>query len=254
MKKTFLIFCVFAVFPGFALDCQNADEKLVLLNGAKIGDTKYNKPVLSDKLKTCDSLFNCSDLYDGGEWAVKNDKSDDFNVSGVSGCFDGDAYQIDLDNKKKGAYCWCKTKIVDNYKVLSKWRFAKVFDQNLKDYNKKHRRDKNDETSEDYEKTLAVVKDQKECMKSCSEFCAKSKTVEGVEGFYVCDNAKYKVKNVNCIVNKYFLTVQEIKIFEDVAEIVTKSDNIVLTKDSDSSWYVGKYNYDNPQVLIKTNR
>lgn len=138
MKFFPIIFSVMTVFSAFATDCPNSDEKLFLLNDKKIGFDHYNKTLFTHALNFCDYDFNCENLFINGDWKVVNDKSDDFNISGISGCFDSGRYQTDLTNKAKGLNCWCKTNTIDNYSVVSKWWFAKTFDVSQKD-NKKNK-------------------------------------------------------------------------------------------------------------------
>ena len=70
-----------------------------------------------------------------------------------------------------------------------------------------------------------------------------------MRGYYVCGDALYKMKNVICTINKQLVKAKAILVFDDVAEIQTKNESIVFTRDENGT-YVGTYDY--LPVYLKT--
>ena len=98
-----------------------------------------------------------------------------------------------------------------------------------------------------------------DCMNNCALQCQSklSSLVRGVRGYYVCDNATYKLTNVKCVIDKKFIKAKSVLVFDDIAEIQTSSDSIVFIRDTNDKKdfvYIGKYDNDTVYLKVKNKR
>lgn len=250
------IFCSFLLFVtcctgALASNCSN-DEKFIKIDGNQIGYSMYNESLYANKLIACENKLDCG-LYTGGEWALKNNKSDDFNIKGVSLCLDSDEYN--KDKNKAGPYCHCRIQELDNYKVLSDWFVVNYFQDNTFDESKQY----SSAQQQEYEKQKIAHENTKDCMNNCAEKCKSNlyRLIKTVYGYYDCGTALYKKTNVKCIINNKFINVKNLFVFDDVAEINMGDNSIGFARDKsnvDDLIYIGKFEYNTIYLKVKNNQ
>ncbi len=229
------IMCTLFVSNVFALDCKDKDERLVLIPVATdIGYKMYDEKMHANKLTYCNG-FRCERIYTGGEWRVINKESSDMNISGLSLCLDSDIY--DAENNKPGPNCFCNVTKLDNYKILSDWVNVKEFE--AKDF-KQYKSKNSDETDQERDDRQS----REACENKCSETCQSnlSKLIRYLKGFYTCDNALYKTSKLMCNMNKRFIDLYDIKVFDDLIELTLNKEKIIMRKYKDSDeFYETRY-------------
>lgn len=240
MKKNLLVCCLsLFVSSGFAIECQNMDEKLISLDASKLNTNVYNKKVSANKIEWIDyKLINNS--YTGGRWQLKNKEDDNMNASGFAICVDNDQ-DLNFKNIVRGPYCWCNVDTVDNYRVSGNWYKSKEFDR--------HQFDEKDESK----KGAAKEKNIQECMNDCAKYCQDryATLIHTINGFYNCGRAIYKLQDVRCVIDKKFVNAKTILVFDDMAEIqMLGGGSIVFTPENDNV-YVGKYENDIIYLKLK---
>lgn len=246
MEKFLLsVILSFFVLPVFAIDCQNRDEKLIKVDAPKLTTDMYNKTITADGInrrnyKTADGA------YKSGRWKAQNEKDENLNVVGVSICSDNNE-SLDFKNIKVGNYCWCNIESIDNYRISSKWHNIKEhdsykFDENKYKDNEKLAKQKQEETKD---------KNIQDCFSNCANSCLmkRSSLIHKIDGFYVCDDALYKLQNVRCTIDNKFINATSILVFNDMAEIqMLGGGSIIFTLDNNSN-YIGEY--DNLPIYLK---
>lgn len=242
------VFLSFFVVSGFAIDCQDGmDEKLVKVEANKLDTNMYDKKISADKILKWD-YKSANGAYTTGRWMLQNEKDNNLNVFGVSICTDSDEI-LNFKNINIGPYCWCNVESVDNYRVSSEW-------ENVKEY----KRHKFDEAKYENRKDLAKQKEKEakekniqDCMDECSSTCQTkhSSLIRKINGFYVCEKAKYKINNVRCTIDNKFINAKSILIFNDIAEIqLLGGGSIIFTpENTNGSNYAGEH--ENAPIYLK---
>lgn len=235
----------FCVLPVFAIDCQYRDEKLIKVDAPKLATDMYNKTITADGINRRD--YKTADgAYTSGRWKVQNEKDENLNVIGVSICTDNDE-SLNFKDIKIGNYCWCNIESIDNYRISSQWHSIKEFnsykfDESKYANNEKLAKQKQEETKD---------KNIQDCFANCADSCLikRSNLIHKINGFYICDDALYKLQNVRCTIDNKFINATSILVFNDMAEIqILGGGSIIFTPD-DNSDYIGDYN--NAPIYLK---
>lgn len=251
MKKILLaVELIFVALPGFAIDCGDMDEKLVILDASKLDTNMYNKKGVHDKIEWVDYKL-IGDSYSGGRWMLKNEKDDNLNMSGFAICTDNDS-DFNLKNINRGSYCWCNVETVDNYRVSSNWEKVRKFNSHKFDESKyEGKKDKAAQKEKE-----AREKNMQDCMYSCSTACQErgASMVHKINGFYSCGRAISKLENARCVIDNKFINVKSILVFDDMAEIQILGDGSIVFKREENNKlfdYVGKYQGDTIYLRLK---
>lgn len=250
-KFVFSVLCLcLSCFNVFAAECSG-DEKLVFLNDTKIGSSFYDTKVYAHELKKGDNISGS--LYSDGDFFVKNYKSDNLYAKGISMCLDTVDSDELLQDLHYGSYCWCKITELDTYKVFGDWGYMTQYIDNSFDES----RFENNTLKAEEEKKRVDKLNLENCMTNCPKYCQNnlSKLIKNIQGYYVCDTAVHKTNNKNCVFKKDILGVKEIKVFDDVAEIIISNQSVPLKKDEtyeNGLLYVGKYGYDKIYLKIES--
>ena len=246
MEKFLLsVILSFFVLPGFAIDCQDRDEKLVKVDAPKLATDMYNKTITADGIKRRD--YKTADgAYTSGRWKVQNEKDENLNVVGVSICSDNNE-SLDFKNIKVGNYCWCNIESIDNYRISSKWYHIEEYNNYKFDVSKY----KDNENLAKQKQEDMKNNNIQDCLANCAKSCLtkRSSLIHKIDGFYVCDDALYKLHNVRCTVDNKFINATSILVFNDMAEIqILGGGSIVFTSENNSD-YIGEY--DNLPIYLK---
>lgn len=238
VRKILISFlCLCFVRVVFGQDCGSQVEKFVPIDNSEINTGLYSEKLYVNQL---------SKFMEGGEWASHHPKSKDFFVSGTSFC--SSEFLSDLENNKYGPYCWCKIKQIDGTNILSDWA-------QLKHYNTHtfHEEKYKDKQMAEMQKWRIDEENQSDCMKNCPEYCRKhiSKQREFVRGYYMCADALYKTSNVTCSINHKIIKVIEIRVFDDVAEIVLQNNEILMKRDKTTTDLMYTGTYQNDELYLK---
>lgn len=249
IKKVFSFFMfVFFFCSAFALDCPNGDAKFIQWDFGQIKSDLYNKDLYANKLSKSNYTF-LSEIT-GGKWAVGNKDSTELKVVGSALCLDG--YDlVSFNNIKYGTYCWCKIDSVDNHDVLSPWSNVKNYDNHKFDKSRYPNLQEYIVQQKEKEKKEQNIQ---ECMDNCASKCRAKigSLIHEPKGYYDCGKAMYKLENVKCSVDKQFIKINKISVFEDFAEITSFGFTIILTRDKTNAnglIYVGEY--ENQQLFLK---
>ena len=125
MGFLFLFVCNFCSVV-FAMECAD-DEKLVRINSSQIGYNMYNEAMYANKANKCETC---------GEWKLRNKNNpDNLNIIGRALCLKSEEFNKDAET---GPYCYCKIQEIDNYKVLSDWVNAELYQNHVFDEDKKY--------------------------------------------------------------------------------------------------------------------
>ena len=136
---------------------------------------------------------------------------------------------------------------IDNYRISSQWHSIKEFnsykfDESKYANNEKLAKQKQEETKD---------KNIQDCFANCADSCLikRSNLIHKINGFYICDDALYKLQNVRCTIDNKFINATSILVFNDMAEIqILGGGSIIFTPD-DNSDYIGDYN--NAPIYLK---
>lgn len=227
-------------FDSFAVDCVE-DQKLVVIDGTKIGYNMY------DKKNYADEIHGLS----GGGWSLQNNDTSDLSVVGQALCLN--TYDYDYKDNKIGSNCFCKIKELDKYNVLADWVNVKQFQKSIFNENATYP----SEIAKKMAKDSAEDRNRQDCMKNCAKECQNnlSKLVKAVKGYYGCGKAIYKKTDVKCVIDRKIINAKHINVFDDVAEINMGENSIVFTKDAStkSMVYEGSFEYEPVYLKIKNN-
>lgn len=243
MKKLLPLFMlIFAGYPAFCIECPDGDIRLVIDDTQEYNDTQNTESFVNKLQQTYSPNY---DLFQGGDFG-KKDSSGQIKTLGISKCLN--TMIGGIETKFIGHYCWCNLKLLDGQDVSSKWFLAKNYDRKKFD-EEKYRKKKNvTETMVQQEKAMVNMENEKECIEKCAQRCydSISKLKENINGYYICDKAKYKLAKSECVIDGHVIdNIEYINVFDDVAEISMKRGNIIFTRDFTNTKHIiyqGEYN------------
>ena len=252
MKKILLsVILSFWFFPTFAIDCGGRDEKLVKVDAAKLATNMYDKVISADKIEKY-NYKTADGVYTSGRWKVQNEKDKNLNVIGVSICIDNDE-NLNFKNIKMGNYCWCNVESIDNYRISSQWHKRKEYKYHKFDETKYDGKKESVKEAAKQREKEAKEKSIQDCFNDCASACQENRDslIHKINGFYVCDDALYKLQNARCTIDNKFINAASILVFNDMAEIqILGGGSIIFTPENNFD-YVGEYENEPIYLRVK---
>ncbi len=204
MLKKLLIIPIITLltYPVLSLDCGTNDMKLVL--------TDETNQIPFDTLSTPVVKSLCLDSEE-----MKN-----------------------FERQDTGTHCWCRITSFGDNPVSAKWHHVKHYNKN-KFNEEKYRNKKNITEAEIQQKKNETHKQNiKDCTDNCQTNCESrlSTQKQNITGYYICDNAQYKLSNAQCVIDTKIIDTEYVNVFDDFAEILTKRmQHIVFSRDTNQS-------------------